>query len=116
MRYLSLTRNNDFTRAYRRGKSTVHPAIVVYINKNRVGATRVGITCSKKVGNAVVRNRARRLIRHALYEVLPENIGGLDLVFVARGQTLRYKSQELAEILYKILRAAGLAIPERGKQ
>ena len=50
MRYHPLTRNNEFARAYTRGKSFVHPHVVLYVNKNRLGRTRVGITASKKIG------------------------------------------------------------------
>ena len=63
MRYHPLTRNNEFARAYTRGKSFVHPHVVLYVNKNRLGRTRVGITASKKIGNAVTRNRLRRYMR-----------------------------------------------------
>ncbi|NLW79817.1 MAG: ribonuclease P protein component [Ruminococcaceae bacterium] len=108
MKYEALVRNNDFVRTYKRGKSQVHAHVVVYVNKNRAGHTRVGITASKKVGGAVVRNRARRVIRHALYQVLPPNVGGVDLVFVARGQTPHLKSQQLAKTLRKLLGRAGI--------
>ncbi len=108
MRYHPITRNNDFGRAYRRGKNIVHPQVVLYINKNRAGTTRVGITCSKKIGNAVQRNRARRVIRHALFQVLPVDIGGIDLVLVARGQTPRLKSTQLAVTLRRLFSQAGL--------
>ena len=107
MRYHPLTRNNEFARAYTRGKSFVHPHVVLYVNKNRLGRTRVGITASKKIGNAVTRNRARRVLRAALYEVLPPDVGGYDLVLVARGQTPRLKTQ-VAKTLERQLRAAGL--------
>ena len=108
MRYHPLTRNNEFARAYTRGKSFVHPHVVLYVNKNRLGRTRVGITASKKIGNAVTRNRARRVLRAALYEVLPPDVGGYDLVLVARGQTPRLKSTQVAKTLERQLRAAGL--------
>ena len=65
MRYCPITRNCEFARAYARGKSYVHPYVVLYVNKNRAGCTRVGLTASKKVGNAVTRNRARRVMRAA---------------------------------------------------
>lgn len=114
MRYQPLARNNDFTRAYRRGKSFVHAQVVVYVNKNRAGHTRVGITASKKTGGAVTRNRARRVIRNALYQVLPQDVGPYDLVFVARGQTARLKSQQLAGTLRGLLKKTG--IPALGGQ
>lgn len=108
MRYKTLTRNNEFSRAYARGKSFVHPHLVLYVNKNRMGTTRVGLTATKKIGNAVTRNRARRVMRAALYEVLPYNIGGYDLVFVARGITPKLKSQKVALAAKKLLTDAGI--------
>ena len=110
MQYEAITRNSDFTRAYKRGKSLVHSQVVIYINKNRCGATRVGITASKKIGGAVQRNRARRVIRHALYEALPKYAGSLDFVFVARGQTPHLKSQQLAKTIRKLLQQAGIQL------
>ena len=108
MRYEPITRNNDFVRAYTRGKSYVHSHIVLYVRKNRVGHTRVGLTASKKIGNAVMRNRARRVMRAALYQVLDRDLGPVDIVLVARGITPRLKSTKLAPTLQKLLRDAGL--------
>lgn len=108
MRYHTLSYNNEFTRAYTRGKAYVHPHVVLYVVKNRQGRTRVGITASKKIGNAVTRNRARRVIRAALEQTLPHNVGGYDLVFVARGQTPRLKSTQAARSIAKLLHSAGL--------
>lgn len=108
MRFTVLKKNNEFTRAYTRGKSYVHPLVVVYVNKNRFGITRIGITASKKIGNAVVRNRARRVLRAAIYATLPQNAGGYDFVFVARGQTARCKSWQAAAAIKKLLTTAGV--------
>lgn len=107
MRYRPLTRNKEFTRAYARGKSFVHPKLVLYVMKNRLGHTRVGLTATKKIGGAVQRNRARRVMRAALYQTLPYNVGGYDLIFVARGQTVRCKSGEVAEAARCLLKKAG---------
>ena len=108
MRYRPLTRNKEFSRAYARGKAFVHPKLVMYVSKNRMGVTRVGITATKKIGNAVQRNRARRVIRAALHQILPYQVGGLDLVFVARGQTTRCKSDEVLVAAKILLKDAGL--------
>lgn len=108
MRYTPLTHNKDFTRAYTRGKSYVHPQLVLYVNKNRLGHTRVGITASKKIGNAVTRNRARRVIRAALCAVMPADVGGYDIVLVARGRTPHMKSTKLEATLAKLLVSAGV--------
>ena len=108
MRYEPITRNNDFVRAYSRGKSYVHSHIVLYVRKNRAGHTRVGLTASKKIGNAVMRNRARRVMRAALYQVLDRDLGPVDIVLVARGITPRLKSTKLVPTLQKLLQDAGL--------
>ena len=108
MRYTPLTHNNEFTRASMRGMSYVHPYLVVYVVKNRARRTRVGLTATKKVGKAVVRNRARRVMRAALCEVMPQDVGPYDVVLVARGATPRLKSTQLVPVMRKLLKKAGL--------
>lgn len=104
----AITRNNDFRRAYRRGKSYVSPLLVTYALKNRLGETRVGITTSKKVGNAVVRSRARRVLREAYRGLAPDVKPGYDLIFVARGRTAGAKSTQVQKHMERQLLAAGL--------
>ena len=116
MRYRTLTKNKEFTRAYTRGKSFVHPLLVLYVVKNRTGQTRVGITSSKKIGNAVTRNRARRVIRAAMQQLLPQNVGSWDLVFVARGKTAQSKSWQLEKVMKKQLEAAGVLQATQAEQ
>ena len=70
MRYRTLNKNWHFNRVYSRGKSYVHPHVVLYVAKNRLGYTRIGLTATKKVGHAVQRNRARRVMRAALCDGL----------------------------------------------
>ena len=48
MRYRVLNKNRDFTRIYARGKSYVHPHLVLYVAKNRLGAPRIGLTATKR--------------------------------------------------------------------
>lgn len=110
MRFITVTRNNDFHRAYRRGKCVVRPQLVLYVVKNRARCTRVGITTTKKVGNAVVRNRCRRVIRAALAQVWPANAGAVDLIFVARGATAGLKSTQLAPVMAAMLQSAGVSV------
>jgi len=113
MRFEPITRNNDFIRAYKRGKAFVSPQLVLYVNKTRTGKTRVGITATKKVGKAVQRNRARRVLRHALYQVMPvSGIGSRDIVLVARGATPYLKSTKVAQILVHLFQQAGLTLKE----
>ena len=62
--YQTLKLNSDFRRTYGRGKSAADPVLVTYALRNRYGVMRIGITTGKKLGNAVERNRCRRIIRH----------------------------------------------------
>ena len=76
MRYRPIRRNSEFGRVYARGKSYVNPALVLYVLKTRGKKTRVGLTATKKIGHAVQRNRARRVMKAAIDEHLDYNIGG----------------------------------------
>ena len=90
----------------------MHPQVVLYVSKNRLKATRVGLTATKKVGGAVQRNRARRVMREALYQNLSQNVGGYDIILVARAQTPALKSTQLAKTVGKLLKKAGIPIKE----
>ena len=84
--------------------------------KNRAGICRIGITTSKKIGNAVERNKSRRLIRAAfqnVYKEYGEYLEGYDFVFVARGRT-RYrksydkKSYDLEQVMVQHLKKGNI--------
>ena len=109
-KYLSLNENKDFRRTYHRGKSCAKPALVVYSVKNRVGVCRVGITVSKKIGNAVERNRARRIIRAAFRSILStcETKGSYDIVFAARTKTKFLKSTQVEKSMLEALSQVGV--------
>ena len=80
----SLKQNGDFRRVYARGKSAVSPRVVLYCRKNRLPNNRTGFTVSKKLGNAVTRNRIRRRLREIARLSAGSLKQGYDLVFVAR--------------------------------
>lgn len=105
---VTIKSNCDFRRIYGKGKTFQGPALVSYVLKNRAGICRIGITTSKKIGNAVERNRSRRVIR-AAYSMIEEKIhGNYDFVFVARSKTKYIKSTKLAEIMLSQLVEAGV--------
>lgn len=99
-RYITVKENRDFSRLYKKGKSCVSPVLVTYALKNRRKNLRYGITTGKKVGNAVRRSRARRVIRASYYQLFDELKPGYDLIFVARGKTPHVKTQ----VVYKAMR------------
>lgn len=91
----TLKENKDFRRLYYRGRCHATETVVVYAQKNRLGSCRYGITTGKKIGNAVTRNRARRIIRVAFAALEPRVGGSYDFVFVARSKTGEVKMQQV---------------------
>ena len=108
MDFLPIKENKDFRRIYAKGKSFVAPVVVTYVLKNRSKNVRVGITTSKKIGNAVKRNRARRVIREAFRILAPDVKPGYDFILVARGKTPYVKSTDIVRVLSAQLKKAGV--------
>ena len=83
----SLKKTDDFRLVYKKGTSCADKYIVLYVRENGLSKNRLGISCSKKVGNSVIRHRFSRLVRE-VYR-LHENIfnSGLDIVVVARSRS-----------------------------
>lgn len=80
----TLKLNREFRRLYYKGKFCARGCIVVYAMKNRRGINRLGLTAGKSVGNAVKRNRAKRLMRES-YRLSEDKLEkGFDIVIVAR--------------------------------
>ena len=105
---IPLTQNRDFLRLYKRGRSLVTPSLVVYITKNKLKINRLGITTSKKIGKAVQRNRARRIIKEAYRATEPLIQTGFDFVFVARGKTVSLKTNDLLYVIRGMFTSAGV--------
>ena len=105
---VTIKSNCDFRRTYGKGKVFQAPALVSYVLKNRAGICRIGITTSKKIGNAVERNRSRRVIRAAYREIEEKINGNYDIVFVARSRTKYQKSTQLAQLMLSQLEEAGV--------
>ncbi|MBQ5910926.1 MAG: ribonuclease P protein component [Clostridia bacterium] len=106
--FKKLKLNLEFRRIYGRGRSFVQPAFVAYALKNKSGNVRLGITVSKKIGGAVQRNRAKRLLTAAFSQVAGELCSGYDFVLVARTRILKTKSTEIAASLRKFLTEEGI--------
>ena len=83
-RRFRLTSTKDFKRVRRLGKSYAHPLIVLVALPNNLGTSRFAVSAGRSVGNAVRRNRAKRLIREAVRPLVPNVRPGWDVLFLAR--------------------------------
>lgn len=116
MKSTALKENKDFRRLYYRGKSEAASCLVTYVMKNNFSKTRVGITSGKKIGNAVKRNRARRLIRAAFSEYEDRLNGYYDIVFVARTRTAQVKMQDVRKQMEEQLGKLGVLSEKADKK
>lgn len=102
---ISLKKNGEYLNVYHSGRSCANRYLILYVMKNGMDRTRIGISVSKKVGNSVVRHRIKRLIRESCrlhYDRLQQ---GYDLVVIARKDA---KGKNYSEIEHAVLHLAGL--------
>lgn len=103
-----MNRNSRFRRLYRVGTSYAERCLVLYAKPNRFATNCLGITVTKKVGKAVVRNRVRRLIKEN-YRLAESRIQhGYDLIFVARVRASEASFWEIQRDMLCLLERAHL--------
>lgn len=97
--------NREFRRVFARGRSKATGRLVLYWWEKRSGRFRVGFSVSKKVGNAVVRNRLKRQLRACLSQYQDTlALHAVDFVFVCRPAAAGATFAELNEDVVKLLR------------
>ena len=109
-----MRRRSDFKRVYSKGRSFVSELVVLYVTPNTLHSTRVGFAASKKIGKAVARNRAKRVMREAVRENLSRLGSGYDLVVVGRRRTVEAKTPDVRAALEKALLKSGVVKPGDG--
>ncbi len=113
MKNIAIRENHLYNKAYRKGKSYVGRFVAVYVlrdlaaerlamaNPEKRKVNRLGLSVSKKLGGAVVRNRTKRIIR-AAYDTIKEDIKTGNLIVIsARGASVGRKSTDIAQELKK---------------
>ena len=106
---LRLKRRAEFLAVAGRGRKTPAPGLVLQaLRRDDALAVRVGFTVTKKVGNAVRRNRTRRRLRAAARAVLAEQaIAGVDLVLIGRDGTAGRPFEALKDDFRRALERLG---------
>ena len=105
----SLKKNKDFQLVYKQGTSYANKYLVMYVKENHLEKNRIGISVSKKVGNSVKRNRARRLMKESYRQLssgLPQ--GGYDFIIIARNTISGKKCADVEKSLRSAFRRTGV--------
>lgn len=107
-RSCTLKRHKEFRYTYARGRAQSLPLFTLVYAKSRNVSVRVGFSVSKRVGNAVQRNRAKRRMRAALTPMIAHIAGGFNVIFVAKPDVLEAPFAELQKQMETLLRRAEL--------
>ncbi len=112
-----LRKNEEFQVVFQKGKSSANKQFVVYtLLKEGQGPFRIGISVSKKIGNAVTRNRVKRYIREAVTSLEDRIQPGMDLVLIVRQGTEQLPLDTLRNSLSHVLKRANVLKPNKGSQ
>ena len=107
----SLKFNHIFQRLYR-SRGAADGLLVLYARRNRSGINRVGVTVSKKLGKAHIRNRIRRRVRE-VYRLNEEKFqSGWDIVVVVRSKAVESDFQKLTASYLANAKKLGLLVKE----
>jgi ribonuclease P protein component len=103
-----LTESRDFQRVRGKGRSWAQPLLILLALANDLPYSRFGFLVSKRVGNAVVRNHVKRLLREAARARLAVLSPGWDVVFIARVAIVDADLRHIEQAMDTLLTRAGL--------
>lgn len=102
-RFPSVKKNSDFQRAYQTGRSYASSALVMYVCENGCRYNRLGVSCSKKIGNSVVRHTFARKMRE-IFRLNDFRVKqGLDIIIVIRGKANYCTYQQIEQQYLNLL-------------
>ena len=103
-----LSKNSDFSDIYKKGKSVGDKYVVLFYRMNRLGYNRTGFLASKKVGNSVKRNRAKRLMKESYRNICDKLPIGYDFIIIARNTISGKGCADVEKSLYSAFKRTGV--------
>lgn len=103
-----LKKNRDFQVVFKQGKSFANRQFVVYVLKQEDQAySRLGLSVSKKMGNAVMRNHIKRYIKEMFRGLADRLESGTDFIIISRRPVRAMAYQEMEKSLIHVLKKTG---------
>lgn len=103
-----IKKNSHFRYVYGRGKSYSNSNLIMYLSRNGKNINRVGFSVSKKIGNSVIRNRVKRLMRES-YRLNRHLLKkGKDIIFIARKGASELNYKEMENSVLNLIKKGGL--------
>jgi ribonuclease P protein component len=103
-----LRSSTEITRVRQSGTSYAHPLLVLIVKAGESPISRFAVTAGRSIGKAVHRNRAKRLLRAALQEVIADIEPGYQGLLIARKPLLKASSKQASTALKELLKKAGI--------
>lgn len=104
-----IKKNQEFQEVFKKGQSYANRQFVVYVlEKKEQNSFRIGLSVSKKIGNAVTRNRVKRYVRQSFLEMEDRIKTGKDYIIVARKPTQEMDFHETKKSLTHVLKRASV--------
>lgn len=115
-RTFSLKRHKEFRFTYRTGRQVSGGSFALVTARNRKNKVQVGFSVSKKIGNSVQRNRAKRRLKAAFSPLLLTVKPGYNLIFIARPSALTVPFLSMQQSMTAALQRAGVYAPQQVRE
>ncbi len=106
-RDLRISRGKEYSFIYKNSRRLQGKYMIVFARETKLPNNRFGIVTSKKIGNAVIRNRAKRQLREVIRKNLSNLRPGYDVVIVARFNIKEAKSDRIEMDFLRLMKKAG---------
>lgn len=109
-----LKKNRDFQRVYQKGMSYANHMMVLYLLQQKTKQKKVGFAAGKRLGNAVIRNRVKRLLREVYRLNQHRLIDGIELLLVGRKPIIDVGYQEVDRAFKALCKRAKILVEKDG--